>query len=132
MVAMIYIVLIICILALCAIMLWLKELYVRKGRNKDSKEEFLRFFAQRRVPELLSQAVLRSLQDGMLTRDFPVRPNDRLYEVYGIADSDLDDLVQELAELSGYDLPQSLDYRVEPIVTVEDLILFVSSFPKKD
>lgn len=129
---MIYIVLIICILALCAIMLWFKELYVRNGRNKDSKEEFLRFFAEKGVPELFSRAVFHSLQDGMLTRDFPVGPHDKLYEVYGIAGSDLDDLVQELAELSGYDLLQSLDYWTGPIVTVEDLIMFVSSFPEKD
>jgi hypothetical protein len=78
--------------------------------------------------DALLETVKKRLRDWTGSKDLKVTPNDRLYEKYGIVDEDLDELVIDVARSHNLELPGSTDYWKEPVLTVADLINFVSTF----
>lgn len=109
----------------------LKDYMIRRKRKEDKKENFLIYFVDKGISEPLVLSVYQYLQNWMSLSDFPVRPKDNIADVYGIVDEDLDDLIIEVAEINNFEIPANTNYWQEPVITVEDLILFIVSFPKK-
>ncbi|MCW5958619.1 MAG: hypothetical protein KIS76_00545 [Pyrinomonadaceae bacterium] len=119
------------VFVLGTILLWIKDYIIRRNRKEDKKEDFIKHFVKQGISELLALDVYQYLQNWMSFNDFPVRPLDNLVVIYGIADEDLDDSIIEIAEANSYEIPKNTDYWEKQIVTVEDLIRFIDSFPRK-
>ena len=72
-------------------------------------------------------------QSWQSVKNFPVDPNDDLYEVYGICDEDLDDAVFELAARWRKKSPADFDLEGHPpIRTVADLVRLLSRLPREE
>lgn len=99
--------------------------------KNNQKEDFLHDFLENEILTLIAANVYDYLQDWMSRKDFLVTPGDRIYNVYGIVDEDLDDLVIAVADANNLILPKDTSYWSTPVVTVEDLIRFIYSFNRK-
>lgn len=95
------------------------------------KNDNIQSFTAIGTPTVLAERVIRYLQNWKNRADFPVDPGDDIYHVYGIVDEDLDDFILAIAETNGFKLPESTAYWQNPIVTVEDAIRFILTFPPK-
>jgi hypothetical protein len=99
-----------------------KERKVKKMRTPNSLEDFIEFFSRKGIPQHILVNVYRYFQDWQGEKDFPVRPIDDLYKVYGICDDDIDDTIDDLAESCGCKIPDAEDVKDMPhIRTVEDV-----------
>lgn len=90
-----------------------------------------KYSAYRDVPDALVESVERYLREWMKRENFPVHPDDDIYEVYGIVDEDLDDLVLAIADANGRTPPGSTAYWQTPVATVLDILKLVMTFPPK-
>lgn len=105
---------------------------MEQGRDEDPKDNFVRhFLSKNKAISPIALDVYNYLQDWMGRKDFPVKPTDRISSVYGIVDEDLDDFVMEVANANDLALPKDTSYWQTPVITVEDLIRFISSFSHK-
>lgn len=111
---------------------YIRDYLIRKSRKDDKPEDFTDYFVGEGFSESLVLSVYHHLQDCIGPKDFPVRPRDNVAKIYGIVDDDLDDLVVEIAEANQLVLPLVTGYWQKPVVTVEDLVRFIASFPVKD
>lgn len=101
------------------------------NKSEDSKESFLNYFSEQGILISLALSVYKDIYQRHLFKR-PVKPNDDLYKMHGIVDEDLDDLVVEVAEANNFEIPPNTDYWQEPVITVENLIRFIASFPRKE
>jgi hypothetical protein len=113
------------------IFIWLRDYTIIQIRAEDKKEDFINYFIKKGISEALVHSVYKYLQNWMSFYEFPVRPQDKIAVIYGICEEDLDDLIIEIAKINNYDVPKDTNYWGRPIITVEDLIRFIDSFPKK-
>lgn len=109
----------------------IKDHRIYRSRKDDKIEDFVNHFVGQGVSGSLALSVYNHLQNWMSLKDFPVRPQDDLAKIYGI-DDDLEDLIVEVAEANDRVVPPEPDPWPEPIGTVEDLILLIASFPRRD
>lgn len=109
----------------------IKDYVIYKTRDGERKEDFINHFVREGISENLAHFVYQYLQDWMNIKDFPVRPQDDLAIIYGIADEELDDLIIESAKTNNLEIPANSDYWGSPVVTVADSIRFVASFKQK-
>ena len=119
------------IIILVTVFDWAKDYLISRIRIGDKREDFIDYFVEKNISGSLAINVYESFQDLMNVKDFPVRRQDNIGDIYGIYDEDLDDLIVEIAEANDFEIPSNTDYWQEPIATVEDLIKFVASFPRK-
>ena len=108
-----------------------KEHFIRRSRLEETKEEFLQYFEDNGLSTVLASSVHEYLIDWMNRIDFPVRPNDKFADIYGIVDEDLDDLVIGIAHVNNLVVPSDTSYWQSPVVTIEDLVRFISSFTRE-
>jgi hypothetical protein len=104
-----------------------KDHLLQGDRLYDKKEDFLQYFEERDLSADLALSVYVYVSDWM-GREFPVRPSDNIAEIYGIVDEDLDDFVLAIAKTGNLVVPTDTSYWQNPVVTIEDLVRFVSSF----
>jgi hypothetical protein len=101
----------------------------RAGENFDS---FRASFASD-VPDDVVRAVYVVVQQLAPVRDFPVRADDGISDLYGTVDEDLDDAVMEALAACGRQLPPK-EEMPQPvrIDTVRDLVQFVAACPMSE
>jgi hypothetical protein len=117
--------------SLLMIFQWIRDYINLRNRRGDKKEDFIDYFVSQGISESLALSVYHYLQNWVNFKDFPVRPQDNIDDIYGIAEESLDDLIIEIAESNNLEIPSNTDYWGKPVVTVEDLIRFIASFPIK-
>lgn len=104
-----------------------RDLKAAASRSPYSQEQFLDYFSNDAVRPDVVREVRRYLQTFQGITDFPVRPDDDLYRVYGLCDEDLDDAVIEIAETCGCATPTNEAVEgMAPVQSVEDLIKLLS------
>ena len=120
---------------LCAWYAWsrYRQLQLAKARSGRGFEEFARYFPAESYPRDKLRVVYEYFQNLQFVKNFPVDPNDDLYEVYALCDEDLDDAVFELAERYGKKTPTDAGLEGQPPVrTVADVVRFLSRLPSKN
>ena len=106
-----------------------KNAKIAASRSGDSREDFIYYFSKEGAPKEILVEVYRSLQALQSAKNFPVRPDDDLYQVYGIWNEDLDDLIIELAQTCGCKTPTTEDVaELAPIRSVKDLVRLLHRF----
>jgi len=108
----------------------IKEFILRRKRGAERKEDFVKYFVRENIPESLALMVYHKIQSGCFFKDFPVKPDDNLYKIYGIVNEDVDDIVIETAEANNRIVPNVLENQ-KTVTTVEDVVRLVASFPMK-
>jgi hypothetical protein len=104
----------------------------RVGENLDT---FRESFAWEAVPADVLRAVYAKFQEwvsGFGVAEFPVRADDNITRVYGMADEDLEGLVNEVLAECGRRLPPAAEMRRMspiPLATVRDFARFVATCP---
>jgi len=100
---------------------------LRKKRLAERSDDFVQYFVDRGSSEIITLSIQRFLRDWMGHKDFPVRSDDKISDLYGIVEGDLDDMIVEIAEENSITLPSDKDFWEQPVETVEDLILIFDS-----
>ena len=102
----------------------------RAGENFDT---FCRSFAWEVVPADVLRAVYAKFQErvsGFGVAEFPVRADDDIGRVYGMADEDQDEVLVAVIAACGRELPPRERLGAMPaVVTVRDFALFVAACP---
>lgn len=102
------------------------------SRSGDSLEDFIDHFSKEEVPKQIVVEAYQSLQAWQGVKDFPARHDDDLYQVYGIWNEDLDDLIIELAQRCGCETPTTdAVAELAPVRSVEDLVRLLEHFYKR-
>jgi hypothetical protein len=102
---------------------------LKKERPDNDLNTFMRSFEHEGINERLLREVYHYFQHITSGVDFPVLPTDRLYEVFGLCDEDLDDAILEIAERSGCQTPTTEEVKgLPPVRTVEDVVRLLSRF----
>ena len=120
------------LIAFLSIISYIREYAIRRNRKNDKTEDFFGHFVDMGIPRPLVLSVYTYLQKWTAFDDFPVRPQDDIGKIYGIVGGDHDDLIIEIAEINNLIAPPNSDHWQKPLDTVEDVIRFIASFPKKD
>ena len=105
-----------------------REQQMAKARRGYGFEEFVAYFSGGNIPEENLRHVYSYFQTCQSAKNFPVRPNDDLYQVYGIVDDDLDDAVMEIAERWRAELPARFE-GLRPVRTVRMSCIYYSVQP---
>ena len=102
---------------------------IAKMREGKKFDDFLEYFSRESIPKTICYQVYSYLQNiDSNFNNFPIYPTDNLGLVYGICDEDLDEMVLELIDLLGYQIPtRNILRQMKPVKTVEDLIKFLAS-----
>lgn len=104
-----------------------------ESRSNESICTFARAFNYRQIDTWIIRAVYEQLQPLASTSNapFPLRPEDRLSEDFGIVDEDLDDLADEIAQRTGrrWENCEQNPYYGN-VRTVGDLVMFFAHQPK--
>ncbi|MCU0568950.1 MAG: hypothetical protein MUF49_20420 [Oculatellaceae cyanobacterium Prado106] len=105
----------------------LRASQLKRQRQGQSLESFLRYFVVDDIPETLAAEVYRYFQKLQQVRNFPVSPEDDIEKVYGLRDENLLDAIAEIAQNCRYPVPPDNDpiWGQALIVTIEDLVRFV-------
>ncbi len=99
----------------------------RPGENFDT---FRSSFRPDEAPEDLLRIVYATFQQSSVVAAFPVRADDDIGDIYGMVDDDLDDTILEVVAGSGRVLPPVEQLRrMRPVVTVRDLVSFITACP---
>ena len=100
------------------------------SRGREGLDEFVAELAREGIDSIVAVTVFRFLQDVIGKHDFPVRRQDGLAEVYGLADEDLDDGIAEIFKACGGAAPlpeEELD-RIPAPTTVDALARLISRY----
>ena len=97
-----------------------------------SRNEFIRHFRARDIPDGVSAAVYDYYCSSAISRKFGVAPDDRLADLFSDQIEDLEDdartllkkLSMEVADIS------SLEALANPLITVGDMVLWLAGFVK--
>ena len=105
---------------------------IAASRAGESFDTFRAGFGADEPPQAVLRAVYAKLQrwcsDAVAA--FPVRAEDDMGDIYGLADEDLDDMIREvLAEIGRQLPPEATLWRMPPIVMVREFALFVAACP---
>ena len=100
---------------------------MKKDNPEVWKDNFGQYFSNGEAISEIALSVYDYLSNWMSREDYPVRPSDKISLVYGIVDEDLDDFVIAVAQANRLVLPGDTSYWMNPVVTVDDLIRFISS-----
>lgn len=97
-------------------------------RRAYSLADFAAYFDQSKVSEKATEAVWRVLQEVAVVPDFKPFPGDSIHETFGLTDEDLaEEVVQPVLGSLGAHEPSAEEMeRMSPLVTVDDLVRFVS------
>lgn len=106
-----------------------KQKSLKKRRKGQNIITFIEYFSSEAICESIYIEVYRYLQKHTWFSDFPVHPKDEIATVYGICDEDFVDTIVELAGICKRQLPSEEveNENLIPILTVEDLVKFLSS-----
>jgi len=107
-----------------------RERQIAKGRRGYGFEEFAAYFSGESIPHENLRHVYNYFQHWQSAKNFPVHPNDALYNVYGIVDDDVDDAVMELAARWRAKLPATFD-GLRPVRTVADIVHLLHQLPRE-
>lgn len=103
---------------------------LQKNRlNTGYNEEYIfKYFDDIKVPKIVVEKVIYHVRNLIKMTNFPVMPNDRLGNVYGLLDDDLDEFVVDITKEFGCDkMPDHELIKVYmPIITVEDLVKLIA------
>jgi len=113
---------------------WLRyrERKLARQRSGQGFEEFAIYFSGESIPRDKLREVYDYFQQWQSMKDFPVQPEDGLYEVYGIVDEDVDDAVIELAKKWGVSLPPDAEWAsMGTVSTVADIVRLLSRRPSQ-
>jgi hypothetical protein len=106
---------------------------IAAARTGESFETFRGAFGREDVAPEVLRTVYATFQAWWphSVAAFPVRADDALGQIYGIAGEDLDDAVMDAVAACGRRLPPDEQLRgMRPIVTVRDLACFLSACPE--
>lgn len=96
---------------------------LKKERPLEGLDTFLLGFANQGVSQRLLSEAYHYFQHVTEGVDFPVRPSDDLYEVFGIHGEDVDETVLEIARRSGVRAPTAREIKGSPpLRTVRDVV----------
>jgi hypothetical protein len=99
-------------------------------RQQYGLSDFIQYFG--REPNL-AEEVWNAVAREAMVEDFRPKPEDDLLKVFGLADGDLDDLVQGILERCGCRVPMPAETGdMPPVHTVEDLFVFVENMRKAE
>jgi len=102
-----------------------------KMRTGLEFEDFVSYFRGENIPVYKLYEVYNFFQQWQSVKNFPVLPDDDLYEVYGIVDEDVDDTVIELADRCRAKLPPTFE-GLRPVRTVADIVHLLNQLPPED
>lgn len=96
-----------------------------------SRNEFIRHFRDRDIPDGVSAAVYDYYRSSAISRKFGVAPDDRLADLFSDQIEDIEDdarallkkLSMEVADISG------LEALANPLTTVGDMVLWLDGGP---
>ncbi|MCI0637970.1 MAG: hypothetical protein L0Y70_02780 [Gemmataceae bacterium] len=103
-------------------------------RANRSREEFLEFFRNRKVPDSIANHVFSFFQESVAVhvRNFSVLPGDEIEAVYHVDIEDVELEVEKWAKHWNLKLPTPDGTQKQCIVkTVEDLLLFLAACPSR-
>jgi len=107
-----------------------REQQMAKARGGYGFEDFVAHFSRERIPADNLRHVYDYFRNWQSAKNFPVHPNDDLYQVYGIVDDDLDDAMIEMAERWRAKLPAEFD-GLRPVRTVADVVHLLHELPRE-
>jgi hypothetical protein len=101
---------------------------VAAQRPAWGREEFGAHFQSLGIPDQIWQNVHDFLQSQMPVSDFPMHPSDSVFDIYDVGDGlPADEVIADLVSLCKCRAPRDKDWdAIDPIRTVEDLILFLN------
>jgi hypothetical protein len=97
-----------------------------------SRDEFIRHFRDRDIPDAVSAAVYDYYKSGVISRKFGVAPDDRLADLFSDLLEDLEIAAKTLITKLGMkdaDI-SSLEQRANPHITVGDMVLWLDRLRK--
>jgi hypothetical protein len=101
-----------------------------RQRAGNDRHTFVNYFKDQSVPNHMLDVVYEYFQRWMGTKDFPVLPQDKVAELYGIVDEELEDTMCELLEKWDRDWPPEHELQgMAPVMTVQDVVLFLAQSP---
>jgi hypothetical protein len=93
------------------------------SRSRYCLDDFLDHFSKDEIPKHMLVEVYRYFQSLRGAKDLAVRPDDDLYQVYGVWNEDLDDAIIELARKCRCKAPTNAAVTgVPPVRSVEDIV----------
>ena len=126
----------VCLILFGVVTLWghVRTQRMAAARTGESFETFRDAFGEEDVAPQVLRTVYATFQTWWphSVAAFPVRADDDLGHIYGIAGEDLDDAVMDAVAACGRRLPPDEQLRgMRPIVTVRDLACFVFGCPEE-
>jgi len=107
-----------------------RERKLASQRSGQGFDGFAAYFYGQGIPADKLYEVFNYFQDLQTMKNFPVLPDDDLYEVYGICDEDVDDAVIELAAKWRVRLPPDAEWgSMGTVSTVADIVRLLSQRP---
>ena len=106
----------------------------RRGRERadDGMDAFLTSLSALEVSPLIGREVYTYFQKEAIVKNLRLRPEDDLYQVFGIVEEDLDDAVVELARRCGRKDPTTDSLRgLGTVRSVGDLARIISKLPPR-
>ena len=107
-----------------------REQKLARQRRGLGFDEFAAYFKAKDIPRDRLREVYDYFQHWQSVKNFPVQPDDDLYQVYGIVDEDVDDAVIELAKKWRVSLPPDSEWEsMGTVRTVADVVRLLSQRP---
>lgn len=107
---------------------------IAASRTNEKFEDFQTSFAGRNVPPEVILTVYNELQNwnSDAIKDFPVHAEDSIGQIYGIANETVDGIVLKILTKCSRSLPSDKELeQLRPLITVENLVIFIASCPKR-
>lgn len=123
------------VIALMVVGTWLgnvRKRRIARARAGEGFDDFEAHFAGRNIPReiLVNTYVFFEDWNSDAIENFPVRATDNIADIYGTADEDLYDAIDEVLKKSGRRWFKETEQPELPrIETVEDLVSYVASAP---
>jgi hypothetical protein len=108
-----------------------RERKLAESRRGQGFDDFSGYFSGENIPRNKLHHVYDFFQSWQSVKNFPVRPSDDLYKVYGIVDDDVDDAVIELADRWCAKLPPTFE-GLRPVRTVADVVHLLNQLPPEE
>ena len=104
-----------------------KQLELNRERNAFTSEAFRTHYRNDGIDAGVVDITWHRLRAEASVDDFRPLPQDDIYQVFRIAEEDLDDLVLELLHAAGARIPSPAETEtMVPVRTVDDLVRFVA------
>ncbi|MEQ1887287.1 MAG: hypothetical protein ABL967_19645 [Bryobacteraceae bacterium] len=93
-----------------------------------SREEFVRYFAEIDVPDVVSGEVYDHFREMVGVRGYRPSPTDSFEETFKMSGEDFDDELKELLPRLGLEIPHSGKLRdwTRPLATLSDLVQWIN------